>query len=317
MKRPKYLIAFILILVFLFLVIFPSAAVSSARSGLLLWFKVILPTLLPFMIISKLLIETNSVYGFSFLFSAPCKKILSLSNSGTFVILTGFLCGYPMGAKLTSDLYLHHQLSRNEALYLLSFCNNLSPMFISSYLTLTCLDAPKLLPLLILIIYGVPLLFALLLQPFYRKQSQEETSPIIELPATVRPLPFEAIDNSIMDSFTQITKLGGYIILFSILSGMFLSFPLPVNILALITGTTEITTGLNYIAIQNFPLSLRLLLCIPICVFGGLSGLMQTYSMIKDTDLTFSPYIKAKLIQSAMALLFTILFLQLYLKTPC
>lgn len=311
MKPQKYIIVTLLILLFLFLLIFPSTAVSSARSGLLLWFKVILPTLLPFMILSKLLTETNSIYCLTFLFSTPFQKLFSLNRAGTFVVLTGFLCGYPMGAKLTGDLYLHKQLSKKEAGYLLSFCNNLSPMFISSFLTLTCLDAPQLLPVLVLIIYGVPLLFALFIQPFYRKRLTKDYP--LELSTQIQSLKFETIDTAIMDGFTQITKLGGYIILFSIFSGIFLNFPLSENILALIIGITEVTTGLNYIAVQNFPLPLRLLFSIPICVFGGLSGLMQTYSMIKDTDLPFFPYILAKLAQSVMALVFTIFFITLYL----
>ena len=313
MTPRKYLVVILLILLFMLLLIFPATAVTSARSGLLLWFQVILPTLLPFMILSKLLLETNSISCLTFLFSIPSKKLFFLSNEGTFVVLTGFLCGYPMGAKLANDLYLHNQISRNEALYLLSFCNNLSPMFISSFLTLSCLDAPKLLPFLILIIYGVPLLFAFLTQPIYRKQAKCTNIATENISSKIKSIPFETLDTAILDCFTQITKLGGYIILFSILSGMFLNFLIPPYVLALITGITEVTTGLNYIAVQNFSLSVRLLFSIPVCVFGGLSGLMQTYSMIKDTDLPFLPYIMAKLIQSAMALLFSFLFIKLNL----
>lgn len=312
MKSSKYLVPALIIIVFLFLLLFPSAAVTSARSGLMLWFKVILPTLLPFMIISRLLIETNSVSCLTFLFSAPFKKCFHVSKGGTFVIMTGFLCGYPMGAKLTADLYLHKQLNYYEAIYLLAFCNNLSPMFISSFLTLSCLEAPELLTFLVIIIYGVPILFALLTQPFYRKFSRRDNSVTENIFVSEYHFSFETIDTAIMDGFTQITKLGGYIILFSILSGMFLNFSLPTNVLALITGITEVTTGLNYIAVQNFSLPVRLLFCIPICVFGGLSGLMQTYSMIKDTDLPFPPYLLAKVIQSAIAVVCSILFIAFY-----
>lgn len=308
MKIQKFLFTSIIITIFIFLLVSPANAVVSARSGLMLWFKVLLPTLLPFMIISKLLIELNAISCLTFLFASFFKKFFKLSKSGTFVVITGFLCGYPMGAKLVSELYCHKQIGYEEACYLLTFCNNLSPMFISSFLTVSCFDAPELLPYVILIIYGTPIIFALFTLPFFRqKQSLANVEAL--MPSPFKKLDFEIIDTAIMDSFTQITKLGGYVILFSIISGMFLSLSLPTSLLAIITGTIEITTGINYITVQEFPLQLRFLFAIPLCVFGGLSGLMQTYSMIKDSKLPFLPYLISKTVQAALSFVLTIFFL--------
>lgn len=312
MKIQKYLFTFVVVVIFIFLLISPANAVTSARSGLMLWFKVLLPTLLPFMIISKLLIELNAISCLTFLFSSLFKKFFNLSKAGTFVLVTGFLCGYPMGAKLISELYTHKQISYQESCYLLTFCNNLSPMFISSFLTVSCFDAPELLPYVILIIYGTPLIYALITQPFFRKKCTFKTPDLA--PPTVSKKPdLEIIDTAIMDSFTQITKLGGYVILFSVISGMFLSFSLPSPLLALLTGVVEITTGINYIAVQGFPLEMRFFFSTPLCVFGGLSGLMQTYSMVKDSKLPFLPYLTAKLIQTGLSYILTLVILHNFL----
>lgn len=308
MKLQKYLFTSIVIIIFIFLLVSPANAVASARSGLMLWFKVLLPTLLPFMIISKLLIEVDAVSCLTFVFASFFQKFLKLSKSGTFVVMTGFLCGYPMGAKLISELYSHKQLSYEESCYLLTFCNNLSPMFISSFLTVSCFDAPELLPYVILIIYGTPMIYSLLIQPLFRRRLTMEDIQLLP-PSPCRKLDFEIVDTAIMDSFTQITKLGGYVILFSIISGMFLSLSLPAPLLALLTGVIEITTGINYITVQGFPLGVRFFFSIPLCVFGGLSGLMQTYSMIKDSSLPFGPYFISKLVQTAISFLATLFFL--------
>lgn len=309
-KTFRFLIPLLICAIFLFLLLFPTNAVTSARSGLMLWFQVILPTLLPFMILSRLLVETNAISGLTFLFAGPFKKLLGLSKSGTFVVMTGFLCGYPMGAKLTADLYLHGQLTKTEAGYLLSFCNNLSPMFISSFLNLSCLEAPALLSLLFLLIYGVPIFFALITQPLYRRTVSSKRTAVSP-DASTSVLNFNIVDTAIMDGFTQITKLGGYIILFSIISGMFLTLSLPNRLLALITGLVEVTTGINYISAQQFSLELRLLYCIPICVFGGCSGLMQTYSMIKETGLPFSLYFYSKAAQTILSFIVTWMFISI------
>lgn len=308
MKLQKYLFTSIVIIIFIFLLVSPANAVASARSGLMLWFKVLLPTLLPFMIISKLLIEVDAVSCLTFVFASFFQRFLKLSKSGTFVVMTGFLCGYPMGAKLVSELYSHKQLSYEESCYLLTFCNNLSPMFISSFLTVSCFDAPELLPYVILIIYGTPIIYSLIIQPLFRRRLTMKHMELLP-PSPCRKLDFEIVDTAIMDSFTQITKLGGYIIMFSIISGMFLSLSLPAPLLALLTGIIEITTGINYITVQGFPLGVRFFFSIPLCVFGGLSGLMQTYSMIKDSSLPFLPYFISKLIQTAISFVATLFFL--------
>ena len=68
------------------------------------------------------------------------QKIFGVSPAGAYAVLFGLLCGYPMGAKLTSDLYASRKISRREAQYLLTFTNHASPMFISSYLIHTCMN---------------------------------------------------------------------------------------------------------------------------------------------------------------------------------
>ena len=57
MKRFLFLLPFLIMLSFLLL--FPDTSFTCAASGLMLWFETLLPSLLPFMIISNLLIRTD------------------------------------------------------------------------------------------------------------------------------------------------------------------------------------------------------------------------------------------------------------------
>ena len=88
----------------LLLLCFPALSLEGARKGLLLWYNTVLPTLLPFMIFSGLLIGMEAVPVLITPFSPLLKRGLGLSDAGAFVLLTGMLCGYPMGAKNCSDL---------------------------------------------------------------------------------------------------------------------------------------------------------------------------------------------------------------------
>ena len=57
MKR--FLSFFLLVLFLGFLLFFPGQSLVYAKNGLLLWFYTLLPSLLPFMILSGLLLELN------------------------------------------------------------------------------------------------------------------------------------------------------------------------------------------------------------------------------------------------------------------
>ena len=128
----RYAFPFSVILLFFIMLSFPQEVFDGASEGLLLWFQIVLPTLLPFIIISNILIQTNSISLLSHIFGPAFQKIFRISTDGSFVVLAGFLCGYPMGAKVTSDLILAGRITKSEGSYLLSFCNNTSPMFIIS-----------------------------------------------------------------------------------------------------------------------------------------------------------------------------------------
>ena len=69
------------------------------------------------------------------------------------------------------------------------------------------------------------------------------------MPSTgqINILTMEMIDKAIMNGFVNITRLGGYIILCSICSGCFTLLPSPPIVSAILSGFTEITTGLKYL----------------------------------------------------------------------
>ena len=119
---------------FLVMLLFPKEVFEGASSGLLLWFQIILPTLFPFLLISNLLLSTGSMDILVNVLGKPVSHIFGVSKSSSFSIVTGFLCGYPMGAKTASDLVRKGYISKNEGEYLFSFCNNGSPVFIINFI---------------------------------------------------------------------------------------------------------------------------------------------------------------------------------------
>lgn len=127
------LLALILLSLFFTMLLFPETVFQGACDGLLLWYQILIPTLFPYLIVTGLLLKTDGAAVVSRLLFRPFHLLFGTSFYGSFAVLSGFLCGYPMGAKIIADLLLQGKISLEEASYLLSFCNNASPSFIITF----------------------------------------------------------------------------------------------------------------------------------------------------------------------------------------
>ena len=94
-----------------FLVLYPQEALAASKEGMQLWLNVLLPVLLPFLILTGILIHTNMAGKLLQPVEVIWNKVLGVSAAGAYAVIVGALCGYPVGAKITSDLYENHQIS--------------------------------------------------------------------------------------------------------------------------------------------------------------------------------------------------------------
>ena len=137
-------------------------AAALALEGLSLWFSKMIPALLPFMILSGLLMELGLSDSFASLFAPILRPILRLSDSCLYCVIIGFLCGFPMGARVCAQSYAAGKLSRREASLLLVFCNNIGPVYFTGFFLHLF---PSLQPMrAVLIMYGIPFLYGVLLR---------------------------------------------------------------------------------------------------------------------------------------------------------
>jgi hypothetical protein len=107
-----------------------------------------------------------------------------------------------------------------------------------------------------------------------------------KMPASRSQINFKIIDAGIMDGFTTMVKLAGYIMLFAMLADIVRMLPLKNEILQCVCiGFMEITNGIYAVSSIKAPPLFSYILTIGIVNFGGLSGLFQTASMMKSTGL--------------------------------
>lgn len=309
----SFTFATLLFLVLFYLLRFPGEVFQASASGVTLWFFHVLPSLLPFMILSDFLIHSGLAFYVLKHIDGCFRFLFGLSSYGTYAFLLGLFCGYPMGAKLTADLLREHKISIHEARYLLTFCNNPSPVFVSSYLLLDTLHLSHAAGYTFLILYLslflTSLIFRLLLKPDTVNERLLTDTSDGALKESISYL----IDTSIMRAFETITKLGGYIILFSILASLIIKVTVSVPVISLIlTGLTEMTTGIAMIGNSDLPFSVRYLFVLTAASFGGLSCIAQTRGMLHGTPLKIHTYIVGKLVHAACTLFigWLLLFIQ-------
>ena len=313
MKRFLFLLPFLIMLSFLLL--FPDTSFTCAASGLMLWFETLLPSLLPFMIISNLLIRTDLLKKWIRIPSGLWHRFFALTCDGAYALLLGFVCGYPMGAKVTADLYRENRISKKEAEYLLTFANHPGPSFLSSYVCLQALGQKALILPTYCIIYLANYLCCLL----FRKKADHsaiaaDTCPPAgnEKEISIQSPLGEILDTSIMNGFESITKLGGYIILFSVFQGVIKKVFAPLGPgMYVMCGVTEMTTGITALAGTGWSLTFLYPMLLGITAFGGICVAAQTKSMLAGTDLSFGPYVWAKLTNFLLTGLLAFLFVEI------
>jgi len=300
MKRTFIIISGIMLL--LFMLIFPAEALAASKRGLSLWFEVLLPSLLPFIILSSFLIQTNFIHRILGFCPKLWNILFGVSCYGAYALILGIFCGYPMGAKLTADLLESGKIKRDEAKYLLTITNNASPMFITGYILLSTLNRPDLAAVTFVILYLTNFLCSLIFRMLYGRYKTVTAVPQNKKKVST-PVPLmELIDTSIMNGFESITKLGGYIILFSILAGLTqkIIFLNP-NIRYIFLGLIEITSGIQSIAAAPWSSSLKFSMILSVTAFGGVSTIAQTQCMIQKTKLPIGGYIAAKICNGILA----------------
>lgn len=298
----------ILTLLLLYLLLFPEQMARDTAAGLLLWYKSVVPTLLPFCIISYIIIQSNlyhSIFQKIVLFlPGKCR----IKPEVLYPLCLGLVCGFPIGAKLTADMYALGHINSKEATRLCAMSNHFGPAFVMNYIALAQLDSPKAVPVLMVCIYIPPLILGGIwlsgrkLSPFQHKK-----------PASRSQINFKIIDAGIINGFETMLRIAGYIVIFSILSGALRQIPMNTAAFqGVLSGILEVTTGTKIIAASGINLTEKLILIIAVVSFGGFCGMFQTKAIMKQTSFRLLQYAFFKLLCSIVSALLAILLAYLF-----
>lgn len=333
LRKAQFWLLLAVVLLAVFMVANPGSAVHAATAGLGLWAMVIVPALLPFFIVSELLVNMGLVRFLGVLLEPVMQPLFRLPGCSSLVVAMGFTSGFPVGALLTRRLYDDKLLSANEAERLVSFTNNSSPLFILGAVGMGMFGSASLGWLLAISHYAANLLVGILgrfraepapapgRSPGNRRwqQAKQELQSSIDREG-FGPRLAAAIKNSI----ANILAIGGYIMIFSVITTMlsdwgvmeilatviswiFSHFELSYQVAYGISmGLFEITLGANTAALASDADRLHQLLAVSaVLAFSGLCIIAQVMGVMAGTPVRLGFYLKARLVQAGIAVLIT------------
>lgn len=317
--------SFICILMTILIVIFAAninTCIVAALDGCKLWYKAILPTTFPFLIICNLLISYDGINLYSkFLGPIVCRP-LSLSKNCSFPIAASVLCGYPIGAKYCADLYTMGYIEKEEYIRLLNIASNVGPLFLIGSVASALLNNIALGYILLAGSYLSCIFIGIITK---KKRTLKNTSSL-KTNANSAPNIGIALKNSIENSITTVLNIGGFIIIFSIIiclikNSTIITFfiqniehilKIPSGALySVLLGSIEITNGCNILSSLSLSMPLKLSLISFLCSFSGLAIIAQVISFIGNTDIKLSHYILFKFIQGVFAFIITYILMMI------
>lgn len=80
-----------------------------------------------------------------------------------------------------------------------------------------------------------------------------------------------------------------------------------------VSGIIELTNGVQKVtSIPCREISINIILCAMLLGFGGISILLQVFSIISKTDISIKPYILGKILHGIFAALYTYIFISYF-----
>ncbi len=288
------------------LLVSPIKTVAAGQSAIQLCLNVVIPSLFPFLLCSRLLLSLG-VAGFLSRIASPLMRpLFGVPGSGALAVVLGIISGYPIGASTIAGLYRSGHLTKTEAHRLLSFCNNAGPLFVMGAIGIGILGNQK----SGLLLYLSHILSALAVGILFRYWGKNFHTDAHMLPPSQQKINlFAAVGNAVADGVDNILKICGFVILFAVFTA-----GLPdLSFTPFLYGCFEITGGIS--AIFNANLIPPDFLLPTISFFLALSGicvLFQTAAIIQPTGLSLKPYLLGKLLQGIFSFFLTLLFCRFF-----
>ncbi len=298
----------ILPLICLIVTVFTGIVLSGEMAelvseGMSLAVRCVVPSSFPFMIISDLYVsyghpeKIKSVEWLAY-------RLLGLPASAIGALICGNVGGFPIGAKITGDLYREGAIDRESAERLMALSANPSSAFIVGAVGLGMYRDETIGVILLLSVYLSSLTCGFLTKQKHNNTLYSDNIMWQNYNFVV------SVKNAGISSVSVIS----FVSLFSVIVGLIKKYVKIGSVVYPLVAILEVTNAAKIFADSSlFPTVLSVSLVAFSLGFGGLSVLMQNAVFIEGTGLKMKKYTVIKLMQgvisAALATLFTLIYI--------
>nr|WP_207730351.1 sporulation integral membrane protein YlbJ [Clostridium botulinum] len=330
-KNENIIITFLCSILIIYIIIAPRFCIEATLSGAKLFFYKVFPSLFPFLILTNIIINYGGVHIYSKLFGKILCAPLKLKKECSFPLIVSALCGYPLGAKYSCDLYENGDINFSTLERLINIASNAGPLFIIGSVGTSMLGNPYAGYVLLLSNYISCIIVGLILPSRNTKMYRDFKKNFKISNKNIG----ESLKSSIDGAIKTCIGVAGFVILFSLLLNILknnflfkfllnklcIFFNIDKNLIeGFLLGLVEMTNGCYLISTSSVDISKKLILISFLLAFSGFSIISQVYSFTYKQGLNIKRYIKIKFIQGLIAsttcvVLYRIPIFSMYLDT--
>lgn len=251
---------------------------DGVRNGLLLCGETVIPSLFPFMVISDYLVRSGLSDCLGSRFSTVMQKLFHLPGCAACVLIMGLFGGFPVGSRMTSQLYENGRLSQAQAKRMLLFCVNSGPAFTIGAIGISMLSSKK----CGIVIFLSQILTSLFLAFISRFAVKKKELPDIRTVQKIKP---DCLVESVSSATSSMLGICAWILLFSSFGKLLVRLTEINSFFYLLLMMSEVTTGCAF-ATKTLPTYL----ISPVLCWAGISVHMQLLPYLKQIGMPLNEF---------------------------
>ncbi len=252
------------------------------------------PSLIPFMILSNILINYDFVNELSNILGPLMEKVFKVNKNSSFAFVMSILSGTPSNSKYIKDLLDNDLIDIVDARKCLNFCHFTNPIFILGTIGYTFLKDKRL---------GLIILISHYLSSFiigiFSSNKKVNINKKINIKNTNKNF-INILKKSINSTIDTLLLILGIITTCIIITGLIDNI-LNINENKYLFGLIEITQGLKYLSLSNLSINLKAIIASFLISFGGLCIHAQVFTILDNKKIRYKPYLLSRIIHGILS----------------
>ena len=275
------------------LLCFPKAVSAGVTEGLRLCLSSLIGALMPFLVLSRLVLLRGLHVPLAKRASFMTRRILGLPGVCAAAVVFSLCGGYPVGAGMTAGLLTNGQISQNHAKRMLLFCVSPGPAFALSAVGVNLLGSPRAGMILWVSVSLSALLCGALTRPLF-KEKANAPQPFATPPAS--PSLLEALSQAAGDGLQSMLLICAFAALFSGLLELLRALSLPEPVLQGAAALLEITNACSALC-GKVPLPVLA----AVLSWGGMCVHCQIAPFLAAAKLPYGAFLCGRILHAGLA----------------